>query len=148
MPLSSRKEVTRFVQRKLLFRLRRLAIIFLVIFGILVYEITLHHLFILIAAGGFIFGIAIGLLVARRMHHISWDADTNKAITRMDRIGIFILVGYILFSISRHWIFSHWFQGTALTVFTLSIASGAMLGRFWDTRQKIRRILKEEGILK
>jgi hypothetical protein len=147
MPLTSRKKVIKHVHRKLLFRLRRLLIIFLVVIIILVYEISHHYLALYIAMGGFILGIIIGLLVSRRMHHVSWDANLSQAVTRMDRIGIVILILYLLFSIFRHWIFSYWLQGTALSAFTLSVASGGMLGRFWTTRQQIRRILKAEGIL-
>ena len=147
MPLSKRKEVARFVHRKLLFRLRRLAIVFLIITGILFYEISQNYIAGYIAADGFLLGMVIGLLVARRMHNISWDAETNKAVTKMDRLGIIILVVYLLFAISRRWIFSHLFQGYALSAFSLSFGAGGMLGRLWTTRQKIRQILKQEGFL-
>ena len=147
MPLSKRKEVRKYVHRKLLFRLRRLAIIFLIIIGILIYEISHNYIAGYLAAGGFILGIAIGLMVNKRMHIISWDAETNKAVTKMDRLGIIILVAYILFAIMRQWIFSFWFHGNALTAFSLSVGAGGMLGRLWSTRQKIRQILREEGYL-
>lgn len=147
MPLSKRKEVAKFVHRKLLFRLRRLAVIFLIITGILIYELSHNYTAIFLAVSGFIIGMIIGILVSRRMHNISWDAETSKAVTKMDRLGIIILVLYLLFVISRHWIFSHWLHGYSLTAFSLSIAAGGMLGRLWNTRQKVRQILKEEGFL-
>ena len=147
MPLSKRKEVAQFVHKKLLFRLRRLAIIFLIITSILIYEISHDYIAGYLAVAGFIIGYIIGLIVSKRMHNISWDAATTKAVTKMDRIGIIILIVYILFAISRHWIFSHWLHGYALTAFSLSVGAGGMLGRFWNTRQKIRRILKREGFL-
>ncbi len=65
----------------------------------------------------------------------------------MDKIGIATLVAYILFVISRHWIFSHWFKDYALTAFSLSVGAGGMLGRLWNTRKKLRSILKREGYL-
>ena len=147
MPLSKRKEVKRFVHRKLLFRLRRLAIIFLIIMGVLIYELSQNSTAVYFALSGFMVGMALGLVVSRRMHNISWDAATSKAVTKMDRIGIIILVLYLLFAISRHWIFGHWLQGNALTAFSLSVAAGGMLGRLWTTRQKIRQVLKQEGFL-
>lgn len=147
MPLSKRKEVGRFVHRKLLFRLRRLAIIFFIITGVLLYEISHNYIAGYLALFGFMLGMVIGLLVARRMHTISWNAETSKAVTKMDRLGIIILVLYLLFAISRHWILSHWLQGYALSAFSLSVAAGGMLGRLWTTRQKIRQILKQEGFL-
>lgn len=147
MPLSKRKEVKHFVHRKLLFRLRRLAIIFLIITGVLIYEISHNYIAGYLAFFGFMLGMLIGLLVSRRMHNISWDAETNKAVTKMDTLGIIILVLYLLFAIGRHWIFSYWLEGYALTAFCLSIASGGMLGRLWTTRQRIRQVLKQEGFL-
>ena len=95
----------------------------------------------------FLLGVLIGLLVSRRMHNISWNAETNKAVTKMDRLGIIILILYILFAISRHWILSHWLQGYALTALSLSITAGGMMGRLWATRQRIRHVLKEECFL-
>ena len=147
MPLSKRKEVARFVHRKLLFRLRRLAIIFLIITGVVIYEVSKNYIAGILPIDGFLLGMIIGLLVARRMHNITWDTETRKTVTKMDRFGIIILVLYLLFAISRRWIFSHWLQGYALSAFSLSVAAGGMLGRLWTTRQKIRQILKQEGFL-
>ena len=44
MPLSSRKEVATFVHRKLLFRLRRLAVFFVIVTAILIYEISENYI--------------------------------------------------------------------------------------------------------
>ncbi len=147
MPLSSRRGVTKFVHRKLLFRLRRLAIVFVIIMGILIYEISQNYIAGYMSFIGFVSGYGIGLLISYRMHIISWDAETNKAVTKMDRLGIIILVLYILFALARHWILSHWFQGYALTAFSLSVGAGGMLGRLYNTRKKIRQVLKSEGVL-
>jgi hypothetical protein len=148
MPLSSRKEVTKFVHDKLLFRFRRLLFFLILIIAIVIDEVSHNYIAGWVAAGGFILGIAIGLLAAKKMHSITWDAETSKAVTRMDRLGIIILVVYLIFSISRRWIFSHWLQGYGLTAFSLSVGAGGMLGRLYTTRQKIRQVLKEEGVLR
>jgi hypothetical protein len=147
MPLSSRKEVTKFVHRKLLFRLRRLTLFFLVIMGIIIYELVTYDVPSYIPVIGFVIGMVIGLSINPRMHNISWDAEASKAVTKMDRLGIIILVLYLLFAIFRTWIFSYWLHGYILTVFSLSVAAGGMLGRVYSTRQKIRQILKAEGFL-
>lgn len=147
MPLSSRKEVTKFVHRKLLFRLRRLTLFFLVIIGIIVYELVIYDVPAYIPLAGFAMGIVIGLLVNPRMHNISWDAEASKAVTKMDRLGIIILVLYLLFAVCRTWILGFWLHGYILTVFSLSIAAGGILGRLYSTRQKIRQVLKQEGFL-
>lgn len=147
MPLSKRKGVSKYVHKKLLFRLRRLAVVFLIITGILIYEVIQNNLPIYMALVGFEIGMILGLLIARRMHNISWNNETTKAVTKMDTLGIIILVIYILFAIIRHWICSYWLQGYALSAFSLSIAAGGILGRLWTTRQRIRKILKQEGFL-
>jgi predicted membrane channel-forming protein YqfA (hemolysin III family) len=148
MPLSSKKEVTKYVHGKLLFRFRRLLFFLILIIAIVIDEVSHSYIAAYVAALGFILGIALGLLAAKRMHNISWDAETNKPVTRMDRLGIIILIAYLIFSISRRWIFSHWLQGYGLTVFSLSIGAGGMLGPLYTTRQKIRQVLKEEGVLR
>jgi hypothetical protein len=147
MPLSSKRGVTKFVHRKILFRLRRLAITFLIITGILIYELSQYYVAFYTAIGGYVIGIFIGWLISKRMHLISWDAEANKTVSRMDRVGIFILVAYLVFALLRHWIFSHWLHGHVLTAFTLSIASGGMISRFYHTRKQVRRILIEEGVM-
>jgi hypothetical protein len=148
MPLSSKREVTKYVHRKILFRLRRLGITFLIITGILIYELTQYYVAFYTAVAGYSIGIFIGWLLSQRMHVISWNAEANKTVSRMDRIGIIILVCYIIFAILRHWIFSHWLNGHALTAFSLSIASGGMLTRFYHTRKQVRKILIDEGVMK
>lgn len=147
MPLSKRKEVARFVHKKLLFRLRRLAVVFLLISTLFIYEISSGYIAGYLATAGFLTGVAIGWLAGRRMHTISWDAESKQAVTRMDQLGIAILIAYILFAISRNWIFAHWIRDNALSAFTLSVSAGGMLGRLYSTRLKIRQVLKKEGFL-
>ncbi len=147
MPLSSRKEVATYVHKKLLFRLRRLALFFLVVTAILIYDISNNYIAIYLSFAGFIIGFTIGYVVGKRMHRITWDDDASKVVGKMDRIGIIILIIYILFAISRRWIFSHWLEGHALSTFVLSISCGAIISRLWFIRRKIREILKVAGRL-
>jgi hypothetical protein len=145
MPLSKRKEVAAFVHRKLLFRLRRLAIFFIGATAILIYEISKNYIAGYLALSGFAIGFGIGYIVGVRMHKISWDEEAEKVVGKMDRLGILILVVYILFAITRHWIFSHWLTGYALTAFVLSISCGAITSRLWFVRRKIRVTLRKAG---
>ncbi len=147
MPLSSRKEVAAFVHKKLLFRLRRLALFFIVVTAILFYEISKNYIAGYLAIGGFILGFTIGYIIGNRMHYISWDTEAEKVVGKMDRIGIIILIIYILFAITRRWIFSHWLEGHALSAFVLSISCGAIISRLWFIRRKIREALKKAGKL-
>ncbi|MEO8861287.1 MAG: hypothetical protein ABI358_07680 [Ginsengibacter sp.] len=99
MPLSSRKEVAAYVHKKLLFRIRRLAIFFVIAIAILIFEISKNYLAGYLAISGFIFGFCIGYIVAKRMHKITWDEAADKVVGKMDRVGIIILVIYILFAL-------------------------------------------------
>lgn len=148
MPLSSKKEVTKFVHRKLLFRFRRLVVFFIVIVSVVVYEVSHNYIAAYLAVGGLAIGLIIGLVVGKRMHTISWNAETNKAVTRMDRLGTIILVAYLIFAVGRKWIFSHWLSGYALSAFSMSVGAGGMFGRLYALRQRLRQVLKEEGILR
>lgn len=148
MPLSSRREVTKHIQGKLLFRFRRLAVFFIIIIAIVIDEVSHHYLAGYLALMGFVAGFILGVLISRRMHSINWDVETQTAVTSMDKIGILILVAYLVFAIMRRWIFGHWLNGYALTAFSLSVGAGSMLGRLYTIRQSIRRILKKEGILR
>jgi hypothetical protein len=147
MPLSSRKEVASFVHRKLLFRLRRLALFFIVVTAILIYEISKNYIAGYLAVGGFIIGFSAGYIVAKRMHKITWDEAADKVVGKMDAIGILILIAYLFFAITRRWIFSHWLEGHALSAFVLSISCGAIISRLWFIRKKIRNTLKKAGRL-
>jgi len=147
MPLSSRKEVAGFVHRKLLFRLRRLALFFIVVTAILIYEISKNYIAGYLAVGGFIIGFSAGYIVAKRMHKITWDEAADKVVGKMDAIGILILIAYLFFAITRRWIFSHWLEGHALSAFVLSISCGAIISRLWFIRKKIRNTLKKAGRL-
>ena len=67
-------------------------------------------------------------------------------VSRMDTIGVVILVSYIAFAISRKWIFEHWIHGATLTVFTFAIMGGIMLGRLLGMRLNIKKVLTDRGI--
>ncbi len=81
------------------------------------------------------------------MHIITWNEEAEKVVGKMDRVGIIILILYILFAITRKWIFSHWLTGHALSTFVLSVSCGAIISRLWFVRRKIRDTLKRAGRL-
>lgn len=110
MPLSSRKEVAVFVHRKLLFRLRPAR----PIFCNRNYSFDLWNFKKLYCRyscrGRLLTGFIIGYIVAKRMHKITWDEEASKVVGKMDTMGIMILVIYLLFAITRRWIFSYWLR--------------------------------------
>ena len=68
--------------------------------GIGIYDVALGNLQLIYALAALAGGIALGLLVGRAMN-VVWHEETNKAITKMDKFGIIILLCYIVFHISQ-----------------------------------------------
>lgn len=148
MLLNSRKgkNAKQYVERKLIRRLRIFVVVFLILIVIIIYEISQQYLEASACVGAMMLGILSGALFVRRKR-IYWQEETSQVIARMDRIGIALLVIYVLVSIARHLFLHNWLQGHRLTAFSLSLAAGAMLGRLLSIRSQIRQILKERDII-
>lgn len=148
MLLNSRtgKNAKQHVERKLIIRLRIFFIVFIVLIGIIVYEINRQYLPAAACIGAIMLGVLIGAVFVRRKR-IYWEEETARVIARMDRLGIGLLIIYIIFAISRHWLLHQWLHGDELTAFSLSLAAGAMLGRLLSMRSQIRQILKDRKLI-
>ncbi|MBC8053969.1 MAG: hypothetical protein H7Y13_12960 [Sphingobacteriaceae bacterium] len=135
------------VNRRLIFKLRRLALVFFIITSIITYNILTGIIHPLLALTGIVIGFFIGSLLGR-FSNIHWHEETGKVISKWNNITVAVLVIYLAFAFSKSWIFGHWLQGPILTVFSLSLASGVMTGRIISIRKQIRGILRERGYLK
>lgn len=141
-----KREHRHHLDKKLLFRLRIYFIISLILVGVVIYEILSNNVSISLAFIGLILGTLIGVVVAR-MFLISWDKDAKKVISRLDILGIFILIIYIIFAVFRSKIIGIFIQGNYVTGMSLSMVAGIMIGRVFGTGHKIVSILKEEQII-
>ena len=142
----SKKHARQFVEQKLLRRLSIFFIVFTILVCVTVYEIVQQYISILSVATAAIIGLVTGALFVRRKK-IYWEEETSRVIARMDRIGIAVLIIYILFFFARHFFLEYWLHGHELTAFSLTITAGAMLGRLIVMRTQIRRILKNQEII-
>jgi hypothetical protein len=141
------REVSKqYVQRKLLFRLRRMAIFMLVMFGIIVYHISTGHIQFLLSVAAAFAGYLVGILFSRYAN-IHWHVETGMVVSKMDKLGIVVLIVYLAFSISRRWLLGHWIHGPALGAASLSMAFGAIAGRILSQRKQIRVILRDKGLI-
>jgi hypothetical protein len=149
MILTSRrnKHARKFVQRKLAIRLRIFFFVFLLLLGIIAYEVTISYISFLKAMVAFFAGILIGIVFSRRKK-IFWEEETSLVIAKMDRMGIILLAVYIPYVIFRHQWLAHWFYGHELTALSFSLAAGTMAGRVLSMRTQIRQVLKRQQILK
>ena len=148
MLLNSRsgKNAKKYVERKLMRRLWIFFGVFVVLSGVIIYEVSQDYLEGAACVGAIMLGMLVGAVFVRRKR-IYWEEETSTVIARMDRIGIAMLVVYIFFAVSRHIFLHNWLHGRQLTAFSLSLTAGAMLGRLLSIRSSIRQILKERKII-
>jgi hypothetical protein len=132
-----------FVKKKMIYRLRIFYLVSVSMFCFIVYEIAVGKLEVFIATAAMVLGILTGWLAAQR-YKLAWDEEASQVITKMDRMGIILLVIYLSFTLSRKWIFGHWLTGETLTLFSLTFGNGAMMARVLCLRKKIRRIIRKE----
>ncbi len=145
IPKTKEHHLKKHIDRKLFNRLRIFFVIVMVLSGLMLYDILKGILGIELSLGGFILGLLPGF-IASRMFFIYWHEENAKVVSRLDAIGIVILLLYVAFALSRKWILGHWLSGAALTAFTFSILAGIMLGRLLGMRLNIRKVLSDRGI--
>ncbi|MCC2548595.1 hypothetical protein LJY25_19260 [Hymenobacter sp. BT175] len=142
-PVASRTVRRRFVHRRLLRRLRMFALVFVALFGVVLYQLLRFDASAWPALASFGLGIGAGL-GAGRMTKIAWNEDAAQVVGRMDQLGGIILGLYLLVSVGRWWVLGHWLAGHALTVAGLSFTGGIMLGRLLYTRRQVLRVLSKQ----
>ncbi|VVB75131.1 Uncharacterised protein [uncultured archaeon] len=147
MPSKRHKIVKRFVDRKLRMRMALFAIIILALLVLITYDIFMGAINAPLALAGILIGILVGFF-AGRMFNITWHEESNKVVSRMDWIGIIVLVIYMIFAIFRTQIFSAWVSGPAAGAFGFCVIAGTLIGRFWSMRRKTIRILRKRGLVK
>ena len=133
--------------KSLMFRLRLFLTISLILLGIIIYDLIVGKITFSLAVLGIGVGIIIGL-IAGRMFKIHWHEDKKKVVSKLDVLGIGILILYIFFEIFRGKIFGVLLQDSQTWTFTFAFFSGTMFGRFLTMGFNIRSILYSRGILK
>ncbi len=132
------------MENRLTIRLWLFFIIMSTLLIIVICHVFEGHISALLAAGGFALGIILGFL-AGRMFIIFWHPETEKVVSRLDKVGIVILVMYILLAAGRRWFLGHWLHGAELNAFGLAILTGLLLGRLLSMAIKIKNILIAEN---
>lgn len=136
-----------YVHKRLKRKMYFYVILFIIMLIVSLYDILMKYIDALMASGGWAIGIGIGYLSART-HKVLWNAENEQVITKRDKTGIIVLVVYIVFAISRRWIFEHWLQGNMLTAFTFAIITGVRFGRILRLYGRIKKVLGEQGYKK
>jgi uncharacterized protein (DUF697 family) len=146
MPNKSLRKHVHHIDKKLKFRVRLYSLISLVMLGIVLYEIFIKIIPLPFAAIGIFIGLFLGIISAR-MYHLSWDKDAKKIVSRLDVIGIIILVFYMAFVIVRSKLIGYFVAAPMVGAVGFSITAGIMIGRVIGTRNAIMEILKEREII-
>lgn len=134
------------IHKKLIIRLRLFLIIFIIMLGVLGYEVFKGYAnawTVLLAISG---SLGIGFLASRRMK-LQWDAEAAKVVKRVDMAGVLVLSLYVIFAFTRKTVLANWFQGRELSVVLLAVAAGVMLGRLLGMRWRIKKVLRKENII-
>jgi hypothetical protein len=133
-----------FVKKKMIYKLRIFYLVSISLFSFIIYEIATGTLHFSVAMMAMVLGIFTGWVAAQR-YQLVWNEEAAQVVTKMDRLGIVLLIIYLAFTLSRKWIFSHWLTGETLTLFSLTFGNGAMMARVVCLRKKIRRIIRRES---
>ena len=148
MPIKQRslQKHAHHIDKKLKFRLRLYSLISLVMLGIVLYEIFIKIIPLPFALVGIFIGLFLGIISAR-MYHLSWNHDAKKIVSRLDVVGVIILVIYIAFVILRSKLIGYFVAAPMVGAVGFAITAGIMIGRVIGTRNAIIEILKEREII-
>jgi hypothetical protein len=148
--MESRKEriarVRPHVQKRLRVRLALYALIALVLTGIVVLHVVRDGVGPLLPLAGLALGAAVGV-GASRMYRITWDEGARQVVSRLDKIGVAILVLYVLFEVFREKILPEILPGRAAVAVSFAILVGIMVGRIAGIRSRVVGELKKREII-
>ena len=135
-----------FISRGLKNRIRLFGAIAIIIVFFIARDVWIGDISWWLAAIALLIGTGVGTLLGRLLT-ITWHETEEKAVSEMDIGGALALAGYIVFELSRNWIFGHFLAGAALSAFTLAVLSGAIFGRALGMRISIFRLLRERKLI-
>ncbi|MES2623567.1 MAG: hypothetical protein V4576_04155 [Patescibacteria group bacterium] len=133
------------VDTKLIIRQRIFMIIICVLMAINIGNVVHKNIGVTLATEGFLISTIVGLFLSR-MFKIFWHEEKAKVVSRLDTVGVIMLIGYIIFEVSRNQILGHFLSGNKLAAFSLIVLTGLLLGRFLGTLIRIKEILASEGM--
>lgn len=142
-----REQYRKHVPTKILWQMRIFIIVFVIMLGVVLYDVVTGIIGLGLAFIALLIGTVIGM-VSSRMSHLSWDHDGQRIVSRYDFVGILILAGYISLSVFRTRIVGVFIHGPSVGAFSFALIGATMLGRIIGTRNSIQGILRDEGVIK
>jgi hypothetical protein len=129
------------IDPKLITRLRIYLIVMFAILAVIVFEVLEGQFSIQWALVGIVIGFVIGIIVSR-MYNLRWDEETNTVIGEIDRIGAVILIGYLVWELTKSHFLGYLVTGSILFAIILGITAGSMLARVLSNKRNIEQILE------
>jgi hypothetical protein len=129
------------IDKRLISRLRFYLVVMIIMIAVIVIEVLRGVFDIQWALLGIIIGLIVGIIVAR-VYSLNWDEETNIVIGEIDRIGVVILVAYLIFIFTKSYFLGFAVEGDNLFAIILGITTGTMLGRVLTTKRGIEQILE------
>ena len=128
------------VSKRLIIRQGVFFVIVSILMIISIVNIFKERIGVILAGSGFLIALAVGLAMSR-MFRIFWHQEQEKVVSKLDKLGTILLVGYLCAEVGRKYIFQYWLSGAKLNAFGLVILTGLLLGRFLGTAIQIKNVL-------
>lgn len=135
------------LDRKVRLNLRLFFLIAVIMLGLLIYHVargdgSLGWALLSLALGGVVGGIE------NRVNVLDWDDARHVVVSRMDALGVVVLVLYVFFLFIRDRLLGRWIDDAPLlSMIGLGLTAGTMIGRVFLTRHGIRQVLADAGML-
>ncbi|RIV39931.1 hypothetical protein [Micromonospora radicis] len=137
-----RQLVHRYVDRKVIWRVRIYAAVFAATLVVTVVDVLLAGGWTwLRALVGIVAGVVVGV-AASRMTRLRWNEFEQRVVGRIDAIGLVVLVCYLTFSILRARIVGLWVPAAQVAATSMGLLSGAMLGQILGIRRGLRLLAR------
>ncbi|MGB5323044.1 hypothetical protein [Lutimonas sp.] len=91
--------------------------------------------------GGFIVGFLIGHII-NRINKVSWDQDSEMIDLKLDKLGVLILVVYLIFVVFKNVLIEDIVHLHHISSISLAVLSGTMLGHAVALRKKVSKMFK------
>lgn len=141
-----RKVAKEFLHKQLIIQLLLFAVVFIVVAGIVGYDVIAGNINFLLALVGVLIGLAIGFFFANRMFKVHWNNELKKIMVGRDRASVLFILIYIVLRFVSNDISSAVIPAAVVTYFTLSTVGGIMLGRLLGLMRTIERIVAEQKL--
>ena len=130
------------VQRKIKVKLWIYFLVFMVSLIMSMFHFVKGTISFYFPLGGFVIGFLIGH-ISSRINKVIWDEDSEMIDLKLDKLGIVILVVYLLFVIFKNTLIEDVVHLHHISSISLAVLSGTMLGHAVALRKKVVKIYRK-----